>query len=243
MVLGVDAWVVVILAATLVVGAATQGLVGLGLGLVAAPITALLEPALMPALLLWLAFLMPIVTLVRDHDRIDWRGLGWSLSARLPGTVVGVVFVAWFSTRDLGIAVGLMVLLSVLLTVRAIRIPVNRRSLVIAGFVSGITGTATSIGGPPFAILYQHRAPAQIRSTLAVYFLLGAAFSLLGLGVTGSLDARTLVLALLLTPCLVLGFVVSRLLRRVVPASRIRGGVLLVCGLSATALLVKSLLP
>jgi hypothetical protein len=52
--------VVAVLAATLVVGAAVQGLVGLGLGLVASPVTMLLEPRLMPDLLLWLAMLMQL---------------------------------------------------------------------------------------------------------------------------------------------------------------------------------------
>lgn len=230
------------LALTLVVGAAVQGLVGLGLGLVAAPVTALLQPTLMPDLLLWLAVAMPLVTLVREHHLIDWPGLGWSLTARVPGTVIGVVLVGWFSSRSLGIAVGLMVLLSVLLTIRSVRVPVNTGTLLGAGFVSGISGTATSIGGPPLAILYQHRDVAQIRSTLAIYFLVGAAMSLLGLGVGGSLEMRTLLLSLLLTPCLVVGFLLSRLLRRVVASRHIRGAVLLVCGLSAVVLLVKSVL-
>ena len=86
----VDPIVLAVVAATLVVGAAVQGLVGLGLGLVAAPVTMLLEPALMPDLLLWLAMLYPLVTLAREHDDIDWRGLAWSVAARVPGTAVGV---------------------------------------------------------------------------------------------------------------------------------------------------------
>ena len=241
MILGVEVWVVVILATTLAVGAAVQGLVGLGLGLVAAPVTTLIAPELMPGLLLWLATMMPLVTLVREHHEIDWRGLGWAVPARLPGTAIGVVFVAWFSARELGIAVGLMVLASVLLTIRAFRVPVNRGTLLAAGFVSGITGTTTSIGGPPLALLFQYRSPRQIRSTLAVYFVLGAGFSLAGLAVAGSLDRSTFVLALLMVPCLLLGFVVSRFLHRVVPAHHIRGGVLLVCGLSAVVLLLRSL--
>lgn len=241
MILGIEVWVAVVLAATLTVGATVQGLVGLGLGLVAAPVTTLLAPELMPELLLWLAFLLPMVTLLHDHLQIDWRGLGWGLSARAPGTVVGVVFVGWFSTREMGMAVGSMVLVSVLLTIRAVRPPVNRGTLVTAGFISGVTGTATSIGGPPMALLYQHRDPAQIRSTLAVYFLVGAGFSLAGLGFAGALDVRTALLALTMVPCLFVGFGASRLLHRVVPAEHIRTGVLLVCGLSAVVLLVKSL--
>jgi len=240
-ILGIEVWVVVVLAATLTLGAAIQGLVGLGLALVAAPVTTLIAPELMPDLLLWLAFVMPFVTLVREHHRIDWRGLGWALPARVPGTVVGVLFVGWFSAREMGIAVGLMVLLSVILTVGSLRLPVSRRNLLAAGFVSGITGTATSIGGPPMAILYQHREPLQIRTTLAIYFMLGAAFSLVGLGVAGSLTLEPLLLAVLLLPCLVVGFLVSRVLHRYLPSHHVRPGVLLVCALSAVVLLVRSL--
>ncbi|HET6625833.1 MAG TPA: sulfite exporter TauE/SafE family protein [Nocardioidaceae bacterium] len=230
-----------VLAATLVVGAAVQGLVGLGIGLVAAPVASLIQPQLMPDLLLWLALLLPVVTLLHEHHQVDWRGLAWAVPARVPGTAVGVVFVSWFSAREIGIAVGIMVLVSVLATGTAVRLPVHAGTLVAAGLISGVTGTTTSIGGPPIAILYQHRSPAQIRSTLAIYFLLGAGFSLVGLGITGALERSTFVLAMLMVPCLFLGFGLSRLLNRVVAAHHIRGGVLLVCGLSALVLLVKSL--
>ena len=232
---------VAVLATTLVVGAAVQGLVGLGLGLVAAPVTMLLEPSLMPDLLLWLALLMPVVTLVREHHDIDWPGIGWSVAARIPGTAVGVWLLTVFSERALGIAVGVMVLVSVLLTARAVVVPVNRRSLVTAGLVSGVTGTATSIGGPPMALLLQHRPPHQIRSTLGVYFLLGAGLSLAGLAVVGGLEGSTFVLALLMVPCLLVGFGISRVLHRWLPRHQVRVAVLVVCGGSAVVLLVRSL--
>lgn len=231
-----------VLAATLVVAAGVQGLVGLGLGLVSAPVVALVAPQLMPDLLLWLALVMPLVTLVREHHEIDWRGLAWSLPSRIPGTAVGVGLVAVISPETMGILVGSMVLLSVLLTATAVDIPVNVRTLSSAGFVSGITGTTTSIGGPPMALLYQHRSPRQIRSTLALYFIAGAALSLVGLAVAGTLDRSTFLLALALVPALVVGFALSRLLDRWVPRRHIRSGVLLVCALSAVAVLVRSLL-
>ncbi len=68
-----------VIAAAVLLGSTVQSAVGLGVGLVAAPVTALLEPALMPGALLMVAALMPCLTLVRDHHDIDWRGLGWSL--------------------------------------------------------------------------------------------------------------------------------------------------------------------
>lgn len=238
----IDPVVLTIIAGTLVVGAAVQGFVGLGLGLVAAPVTMLLEPALMPDLLLWLAMLFPFITLTREHDDIDWRGLAWSVSARIPGTAVGVYLLTIFSNRTLGVAVALMVLLSVATTAWAVVVPVNRSSLVTAGFASGVTGTATSIGGPPLAVLYQHRSAEQIRSTLGVYFVIGAALSLVGLGIGGGLEASTFILAMALIPCLLVGFVITRVLRGLVPRERVRAAVLVVCAASAVVLLLRSLL-
>lgn len=229
------------LAATLVVGAAVQGLVGLGLGLVAAPVTTLLAPALMPDLLLWLAMLFPAATLAREHQDVDWHGLGWSMPARVVGTAAGAWLLALVSVRSLGIGVSLMVLVSVALTVRAVRVPVTPSTLTAAGFVSGVTGTATSIGGPPMAILLQHRPPRQLRTTLAVYFLVGAALSLAGLALTGQLETAPLVLAVLLAPALLVGLGIAHVLHGRLPDHRVRVAVLTVCGSSAVVLLLRSL--
>ena len=229
-----------VLVATLVVAAGVQGLIGLGLGLVAAPVLALVAPHLLPDVMLWLALLMPVVTLVREHHEIDWRGLAWALLLRVPGTALGVGLVAWLSPRALGAIVGVMVLTSVLLTVRAVEVPVTRLTLAGAGFISGVTGTTTSIGGPPLALLYQHRSPHQIRSTLAVFFVAGAAMSLVGLGMAGALEISTFVLAMTMVPALFLGFAASRVLDRRLPRHHVRTGVLLVSGLSAVAALLRA---
>ena len=240
MILGLEAGVVVLLAVALLVGATVQGTVGLVLGLVGAPIAAMVAPDTMPDLLLWLALLMPMVTLVREHHEIDWGGLAWSLPLRLPGTVLGVLLVSWFSTRQLGVAIAVMVLLAVALTAHAVVVPVRRTTLMTAGLVSGVTGTATSIGGPPLALLYQHRSARQVRSTLAIYFVAGAGMSLIGLGAAGELSWRDVELAALLVPVLVAGFAVSGPIRRHVDAGHTRAAVLTVCAASALVLLVRS---
>ena len=163
-----------VIAAAVLVGSVVQSAVGLGVGLVAAPVTALLEPALMPGALLMVALLMPCLTLVNDHHDIDWRGLGWSLPARVPGTVVGVWVVTALSARrarDRDRGGGARRGRGHLAGDRGAGQP---GTLSAAGFASGITGTATSIGGPPIAIVYQHRPAQEIRTTMAVYFLVGA---------------------------------------------------------------------
>lgn len=231
----------VVIALTLMVGAMVQGLVGLGVGLVAAPVVTLLEPSLMPGMMLLMGLFTPLLSLAHDHRGIDWRGLAWSLPARIPGTAVGVGLVAVVAERRLGILIGLMTLVSVVATVKAIDVQINRRTLVSAGFASGVSATATSIGGPPIAILYQHRPAAQVRSTLAVYFCLGALFSLVGLGLAGHLSVREFEVAMVMLPFLVVGILVAVRLRRHLSGDSVRVPVLVVCAASAVVLLVRSL--
>ncbi len=241
MVLDVPVGPFVAIVLVVALGAALQSMVGLGLNLVSAPLVTLLEPSLMPELPLVLAVILPVVTLTHSHARIDWRGLAWIIPARVPGSALGVLMLGWFSTRSLGVAVGLMVLVAVVLTLRAVQVPLTKPRLTAAGFVSGVAGTTTSIGGPPVALLYQHHEPEEVRSTLAVCFVLGALISLVAIGVGGQLVWHAVVVGVVLTPGLLVGALVGVRLRGVVPDRATRYAVLAICAASALVLLARSL--
>ncbi len=234
--------VLLVIALAVAIGAFVQSVVGLGLGLVAAPVITLVAPELMPGGMLMIVLLLPMLTLAADRQDIDWHGLRWALFARIFGTVGGVAVVATFSDRQLGVVIGAMVLAAVLATMRTIVVPITRRSLTVAGFTAGITGTASSIGGPPLALLYQRKPAAQIRSTLAVFFIAGGALSLTGLAIARELTLQELWVALLMAPAQILGFAVSGRLRRRLDPDVVRPLVLGVCALSAVVLIVRSLL-
>lgn len=222
-------------------GATVQAVAGLGLGLVAAPVLVLLAPELMPGSMLVLAAVLPLITLAEEHEDIDYSGLTWSLPTGLIGTVAGVWLVAHLAERWLALAVGLMVLLGVAASWRAVVVPINRGTLALAGVVSGLAGTTTSIGGPPMALLYQHRPPRQVRTTLAVYFVIGAVLSLAGLALGGELTEVQLVGAVLALSLLVLGGRLGGRLRDRVDGASFRTVVLVVCGTSAVVLLRAAL--
>lgn len=235
------AWqVVVLIGLAAAVGAYVQAVVGLGIGLVTAPVVALLAPSMVPVLPLWLALLIAALNLADEHEHVDWRSTAWSLPARVPGTVVGAWLVTSFTERQIGVALALMVLVAVALTVRTVDVPLNPASLAVAGFVAGATGTATSVGGPPVALLYQRSAPQVVRATLSVFFFVGVIVSLAGLWLTGSLDREPSLLALALSPTVLLGYAVGRRTRALVAGDGFRWAVLVVCTVSALALLVRS---
>jgi len=235
------AWpVVVLIGLVVMLGAYVQAVVGLGLGLLSAPVVALVEPSLVPVLTLWLALLISGLNLLGEHEHVDWRSTAWSLPARVPGTVIGAWLVATFTEQQIGVALAVMVLLAVALSVHTVDVPVTPVTLATAGLVAGATGTATSIGGPPIALLYQRTEPRVARATMSVFFFVGVILSLVGLAVSGSLGREPSLLALALAPGVVVGYVVGRRTRGMVDQGVFRWAVLVVCTLSALALLARS---
>src|SRR5215469_13438012 len=109
----------VLLAAALCValGGFVQIGIGLGLGLIAAPVVTLLDPALMPGSMLVAGATLPMLILAREAWHTDWRGVSWALGGRVAGTLGGIWVLAEVSLRALGVVVGSMVLTVVVLSV------------------------------------------------------------------------------------------------------------------------------
>jgi uncharacterized membrane protein YfcA len=225
-----------------IAGAIVQSSVGLGLGLLAAPIVTLFFPSLMPGSMLVAACVLPMFTLTREFRHADVTGLGWAFGGRLVGTPLGVWVVAVLPSRVLGVAVGGMVLAAVGATAWSGVVPRNRGTLTAAGVIAGATGTATSIGGPPLALLYQREAGPKVRATLAVFFTVGAMMSLATLAAVDQLPADQVIAGLALTPFALAGFVLADPVRRYLDAGRLRTGILVVTTASAVLLIVRSLM-
>src|SRR4051812_45362411 len=147
--------------------------------------------------------------LAGERAHVDWRAIGWSLPARVPGTVLGAWLVGQFTESQIGVALAAMVLVAVALTIRTVVVPLNPASLAPAGFVARASGTATSTGGPPIALLFQRERPEVVRATLSVFFFVGVIISLVGLAISGSLGRAPSELALAFAPGVVVGFLVG----------------------------------
>lgn len=223
------------------VGAVVQGSVGFGLGLVAAPVLTMLDHSLMPTAIQVVNVTLPLFTLAAEWRKVDWRGVVFAVLGRLPGAAIGGVVLVYISVYTRGVFVGVMVLIAVGLTAWAVSVPRNDATIAGAGFFSGITGTATGIGGPPIALVYQHAKGPQIRATLAMVFFLGAAQSLAILGFVGEFSGRAAATGAVLIVPMVLGFLASGPLRRYLDGGKVRTAVLVVAALSAAALIAQSL--
>jgi len=187
------------------VGAVVQGSIGFGLALVVVPALTLVQPEALSATVLLIVMPLGLFMAFKERRAIDVSGLAYGLSGRLLGTVGGVRLLLVVPDRYLSVLFGVLVVLAALTSAASPNVPLRNPTRVAGGVASGIMGTATGIWGPLLALIYQSRSGPEVRSTLAVAFVVGTALSLLALTLSGNADHSHLVLALELLPSLLVG--------------------------------------
>lgn len=227
--------------AVTVAAAFVQGTVGVGYAVVAVPILALLDPSLAPVPQLLTALPLTLVMLWRERGAVDLSGVGWLIAGRLPGAALGVALLAIATQRTLDLLIGLMVLGGVVVLASGRQVRRTRLTQFGAGVASGTSGLVASIGGPPTALLYSTAEAATIRSTLAGVFAIGVSISIAVRFFSGNATSDDLEVALVLLPAVLLGWLVSTLLKDRVPRERVRVGVLLVSAVAAIGLMIRAL--
>jgi uncharacterized membrane protein YfcA len=230
-----------IVAVAIVLASCMQASIGFGMGMLAAPIVAIVDPGLIPGTLIMLATLLTIFVVVREHQEIDLSGTGWALVGRVPGTVAGALLLAALPESALAMVLAGVVLVGVALTSFGWIPAPHRRNLVLAGATSGVLGTATSIGGPPMALVWQNTTGARLRGTMSGFFLVGSLMSIGALTLTGAVDGHTVSSFAVLMPAVAVGFVLSRLVNHLLDTQRQRWVAIVISAVGAIVLIVRQL--
>jgi uncharacterized protein len=228
-------------AAAVLVGSIVQGSIGVGLNIVAAPFVALVVPEALPATLVLVAVPLAITTLAREHHALDRVALPWMLAGALPGTALGLIIVEVTDVSALTVIVAVTTLSGVAVSVLSPPVPTTRMTSLAAGFTSNVFGTATAVGGPPVALLFQHRTGPTARATLGAFFATSAALSIVGYTATGEIDMDQVLFALALAPLMVAGVWTSRHFHIHVDRGWLRPAVLTLSAVAGLAALVRGL--
>ncbi|HUF33202.1 MAG TPA: sulfite exporter TauE/SafE family protein [Acidimicrobiales bacterium] len=222
-------------------GAAIQGSIGFGMNLVTVPVLALLVPEALPVAVILLGLPISVTMLRHERAAVDRAGVMWIICGRLPGSAVGAWVAATVAVETLQQLVGVVILCFVIASIAMPPVPVRRGTQVLTGAVSGVTGTAAGIGGPPLALLYQHHTGPTMRSTLAASFFVGTFVSMVALGIAGAVGAGPVLLGLVLAPVVVLGSHFGRRSHAFLARGWLRSAVLVFSAVSAAVVIADSL--
>lgn len=225
--------------AAIAVGAFVQTTVGFGIAIVAAPILFYLNPAYVPAPITLAALTNCIFTTIYYRSHLSLKGLAVAMVARVPGSIVGVGLLLVISIQVLAVLIALLIGLGMWLNYHRYPLAYNKRNLAIAGFLSGVMGTSTSIGGPPMAVLMQGQHANAIRGNLAAFFIFSCLVSLAALAPAGYVGGRQLLLALPLIPASLFGSWLGARFGSRVNDKVMQVATLLLCGASVIGMLAQ----
>ena len=176
----------------LVIGFASllQAILGFGSALVAVPLALLFLPKeTVVSSMFMVGLSLNGFLSVRIRGPISPRTVVILFFASLFGLPLGLAILRAIPINTMQVFVGcLVVLFTVLLQWGKLRLPQNALLTVVAGFLSGVLNTSTSMSGPPVLILLagQGLPKDQFRRTLVSFFFVSglvAALSLVAAGV------------------------------------------------------------
>ena len=196
---------------TVLIAAFVQGSTGLGFALISGPVIGIVQPRLLPVFLLIQMIPLNGYVTWRERHALDGAGTTWISLGRFVGTFGGLGVLFLVTEQQLSLLIGISTVLAVLMTLLAPSFEPGKGAFLAAGLVTGVTETSTGVGGPPLALVYQHRPAPVLRSTVAACFLIGEVISLVILAMSDSISPDQLRTAFLLLPAVIVGALMSRL--------------------------------
>jgi uncharacterized membrane protein YfcA len=156
---------------------------------------------------------------------------------RVVGTVAAGAVLLVLSPALFSVVFAVLILSGVALSLVGWRIAANPPNMIVAGIASGLMGTITSSGAPPYAIVMQNEPARRTRATLSCVFFLGAVLSSLTLAVVHRFSMSQFWLGIILIPVITVGFIASGPLNRLLPREASRIILLLLSALGALGVL------
>ena len=190
-------------------GALIQGSLGFGFAFAVAPALALVRPEAVPATIVLLSIPMVVLMALRERGAISVRDFLWITAGRLPGTLAGGWILSAIPTSSLTVIFGLLILAGVIMSALGPNFKAGSGAQFLGGIASGIMGTTAGIGSPPLALVNQGRPGAELRSTLAISFVVGTTMSLMVLFDVGMVHEWDILLAIKLLPGMLVGLLAS----------------------------------
>lgn len=203
-------------------GSFLQGIIGYGVALFSAPLLFLVDPVLVPAPLIIVGGILPLLVLASSYRYIEVKDLAFAWPGGLAGVVVAYGLISLLPDESWQVIFGGVIILAVAVSVLSSHFQPTRSVIAGASLVTGIMGTITGVGGPPLGLAYQNAQPQRVRGTLSAIFIPLSMMSLTALWLLGAFAWRDVLLAAMLLPAVLTGFALSRTVGHRLPASAFR---------------------
>ncbi|MEM7070760.1 MAG: sulfite exporter TauE/SafE family protein [Pseudomonadota bacterium] len=237
-----DVEVLMMASLVIFIAAYVQTILGIGFGLTASPLLALIDPQLVPVSALFLSGITAMIGGWNERTKINWTQVSIGVCGRIAGCIIAVVMLALIVGKsNFELIFGVFIAFAIILSIGGWQLKFNRINLLLMSTLSGLMATITSVGAPPMAMIYQAQNPVQARPTLASFFAFGCLISLVGLMVSNWASDQAFILAFLLAPAMFAGIFVARKFPYKMMVHRYRIYLLSIAGIASIILIYNGL--
>ncbi|MBT4204345.1 MAG: sulfite exporter TauE/SafE family protein [Rhodobiaceae bacterium] len=219
-----------------------QSIFGMGWGMIAAPLLALLDPKLIPSTIVFLGFFAALYPSIVYYKNINWTIFYPAITGRATGSMIaGPVTAYLIATNKIELILGIILLITVFISASKIgRIKQTRRNHFIAGTSSGILGTLVGVGGTPMGIIHQNNDPIMVRANNNAFFMIGSIISFAILVFYDVMQMYHIYMGILLLPPLFLASITAKYCLKYA-SNILKPYIVTVCSLSSIGLILRGL--
>jgi len=211
--------------------------VGMGFGMLASPIIALIKPEIVPGCIVLIGLSVALSGAWRERQNIAANELKLGIGGRIVGSLCALLILIQINDLRVFLFIfGVLMLIAISMTASGMCIRFTDRNLFGLSVVSGLMGSITAVGAPPMAIIYHQRPPANVRPTLNAFFASGCVLAIFTLSISGWFGLVDIVATLFLFPAMLLGIYLSKFFKNL--PSRFISKALLILSASASVMLV-----
>jgi len=223
----------------LIVSSILQMATGVSVGMIIMPFLAMISYSLLPVPVVLASLTLTVMMAYQGRKYIDTANMPQIGFGMLIGILIAVYILKHIEVEHLGVLFGVLILISVFISMKIKTFTLGRKINYSGGFMAGFIGTLALSGGQILALLFQNHPLASVKASLAFLYTL---FSLVMLFVFYLVDEFTyaqLISGLYMMPGFVIGFLVSPMFAKYFDPKHTKTVVLGMATLGAFILIVK----
>lgn len=225
---------------------ATQGLAGFGFAILAVPIMIIfISPKVVVPIILMHTIFINIAILIEAGKWVDLRRIWPLIVASMAGIPVGTYLLLVLNVSVLKVFIGSVIIPFAIAFWVGFKSPVKSEKLafVPVGFISGLLGASTSVGGPPVILFFVNQGIEKrvFRANLVAFYMITSLLIIAGFVFSGIITREVINYAIWLLPATIVGTITGIKFTRQVDEKLFRNIALIVVMIAALSSIASGL--
>ncbi len=225
----------------LIVGSILQMATGVTAGMIIVPFLAMISYTLIPVPIAFASLALTIMMAYKGREHIDTKNMLEISLGTLAGILLSIFILKNIKFEHLGVIFGLFILISIFISIRIKSFTLNKRINYVGGFVSGVMGSMSAVGGQILALLFQNHPLESLKATLAFLYTLFSTLMLSMFFIFGEFSYTQFISGIYMMPGFIIGFFLAPIFSKYLNPKHSKTMVLSMATIGAIILIAKSL--